>query len=222
MRRPSVLALFAAIVLSLAFVQPIGAQALPPISGPLEPRVAPTKGEDGLFHQDWFVQSFLELREDHSEARAKSRRFAVIFEQRGCIYCTKMHTEVLAQRYINDYVRENFSIVQLDLWGSREVTDFDGQKLSEKKLAERWGVMFTPTIVFFKEEIAGAAAQWGPPLEVARLPLGFGPATFIDVFGWIRGKVYEKDPNFQRFHIARMAERDALKAATGAPKDKLN
>jgi thioredoxin-related protein len=133
-----------------------------------------------------------------------------------------MHTEVLSQRYINDYVRENFSIVQLDLWGSRDVTDFDGTKLTEKKLAERWGVMFTPTIVFFKEDIAAQAAKWGPPLEVARLPLGFGPATFIDLFAWVRGRVYEKDPNFQRFHIGRMAERDALKSATPAGKEKVN
>ncbi|MGD9925218.1 MAG: thioredoxin family protein [Hyphomicrobiaceae bacterium] len=185
---------------------------LPPVLGAIEPRVAAEKDDDGLYHQRWFVQSFLDLKEDHAEAKAQGRRFAVIFEQRGCIYCTRMHTEVLSQRYINDYVRENFSIVQLDLWGAREVTDFDGTRLPEKKLAERWGVLFTPTIVFFKENVAAQSAKWGAPLEVARLPLGFGPATFFDLFAWIRARVYEKDPNFQRFHIARMAERDALKA----------
>jgi thioredoxin-related protein len=187
--------------------------AVPPLTGAIEPRIAPLKGEDGLYHQPWFVQSFLDLKEDHAEAKAKGRRFAVIFEQRGCIYCTKMHTEVLSQRYINDYVRENFAIVQLDLWGSREVTDFDGTRLPEKKLAERWGVLFTPTVVFFKEDVAAQSSKWGIPLEVARLPLGFGPATFIDLFAWIRGRVYETDQSFQRFHIARMAERDAQKAA---------
>lgn len=186
--------------------------ALPPVQGPTEPRVVPQKGEDGLYHQSWFVQSFLDLKEDHAEAKAKGRRFAVIFEQRGCIYCTKMHTEVLAQRYINDYVRENFSIIQLDLWGSREVTDFDGTKLPEKKLAERWGVLFTPTVVFFKEDVTDQSAKWGAPLEVARLPLGFGPATFIDLFVWIRARIYETDLSFQRFHIARMAEREAQTA----------
>lgn len=206
------LALGALAVIGLGRSEAAEPPALPPVTGVIEPRIMPEKGEDGLFHQPWFVQSFLDLKEDHGEAKAKGRRFAVIFEQRGCIYCTKMHTEVLSQRYINDYVRNNFSIVQLDLWGSREVTDFDGTRLTEKKLAERWGVLFTPTIVFFKEDLEGQAAKWGTPLEVARLPLGFGPATFYDLFAWIRGKVYETDPNFQRFHIARMAERDALKA----------
>lgn len=196
--------------------------SLPPLSGAIEPRVAPVKGDDGLFHQPWFVQSFLDLKEDHAEAKTNGRRFAVIFEQRGCIYCTKMHTDVLSQRYINDYVRQNFSILQFDLWGSREVTDFDGTKLSEKKLAERWGILFTPTVVFFKETVADQPGKWGAPLEVARLPLGFGPATFIDLFAWIRIKAYETDPNFQRFHIARMAERDVLKATAAPPKEKLN
>lgn len=196
--------------------------ALPPIAGAIEPRVEPSRGDDGLYHQAWFNQSFLDLKDDHAEAKSQGRRFAVIFEQRGCIYCKRMHTEVLSERYINDYVRENFSIVQLDLWGAREVTDFDGARLTEKKLAERWGVMFTPTIVFFKEDVAGQSAAWGQPLEVARLPLGFGPATFIDLFGWIRARVYETDPNFQRFHVARMAERDALKAPPANAKDKMN
>ena len=182
--------------------------ALPPVSGAIEPRVAPVKGEDGLYHQSWFVQSFLDLKEDHAEAKSKGRRFAVIFEQRGCIYCTKMHTEVLSQRYINEYVRENFAIVQLDLWGSREVTDFDGTKLQEKKLAERWGVLFTPTIVFFKDGLKDIKG-WGQPLEVARMHLGFGAPTFYDMFTWIRVKEYEKDRNFQRFHVARSNERQA-------------
>ena len=195
---------------------------LPPIAGIVEPRIEPFMGDDGLYHQSWFAQSFLDLREDHAEAKSKGQRFAVIFEQRGCIYCARMHTEVLSERYINDYVRENFSILQLDLWGAREVTDFDGTRLTEKKLAERWGVLFTPTIVFFKESVSGQPAKWGASLEVARLPLSFGSATFIDLFGWIRARIHETDPNFQRFHVARMLERDALKAAGRTAKDKVN
>ena len=220
--RSSIAALAVLVATFSLSVQAQAPSVLPPVGGAVEPRVAPVKGDDGLFHQAWFVQSFLDLKDDHAEAKANGRRFAVIFEQRGCIYCTRMHTEVLSERAINDYVRQNFSIVQLDLWGSREVTDFDGTKTTEKKLAERWGVLFTPTIVFFKEDVAGQSAKWGTPLEVARLPLGFGPATFIDLFVWIRARIYETDPNFQRFHIPRMAERDALKPAPAAAKTKVD
>jgi Thioredoxin-like domain len=93
--------------------------ALPPPVGPVEPRAEPAKDEDGLYHQRWFLLSFLNLKEDFAEAKAAGKRFAVIFEQRGCPYCIKLHTEVLAQRYINDYMRANFAVLQLDIWGAR-------------------------------------------------------------------------------------------------------
>ena len=70
--------------------------ALPPPVGPVTPRVEPSKEEDGLYHQSWFQLSFLNLRDDFAEAKAAGKRFAIIFEQRGCPYCIKLHTELLA------------------------------------------------------------------------------------------------------------------------------
>ncbi|HJZ33538.1 MAG TPA: thioredoxin fold domain-containing protein [Hyphomicrobiaceae bacterium] len=190
---------------------------LPPPIGPETPRVAPIE-EQGFYRQSWFSLSFLDLREDFAEAKAAGLRFAVIFEQRGCPYCAKLHTEVLSQKYINDYVRQNFRVIQLDLWGSREVTDFDGKHMSEKALAERWGVIFTPTIVFFKDDLGGLEGKWGRGLEaVERLPLSYGRDTFYDLFVWVRHKIYQRDPNFQRFHIERIAERAALAATRDEP-----
>jgi thioredoxin-related protein len=206
-----------AALLGLALlVASIGAHAadpaLPPPVGPVTPRVEPTLEPDGLYHQSWFQLSFLNLKDDFAEARAAGKRFAVIFEQRGCPYCVKLHTEVLAQRYINDYLRQNFTILQLDLWGAREVTDFDGTVLPERALAERWGVIFTPTVVFFKDDLSGLEGKWGRELEaIERLPLSYGRDTFYDLFVWVRHKLYERDRNFQRFHISRIAEREALK-----------
>jgi thioredoxin-related protein len=200
------------VVVATAALPTLQAQAPLPLTGPSEPRVAPVKGDDGLWRQAWYGESFLNLREDLEDARAKGKRFAVVFEQTGCIYCTKMHTEVLAERYINDYVRENYVILQLDLRGAREVTDFDGEKLAESRLAEKWGVMFTPWIVFYKDSLAGLEGKTGAPIEVTRMGLGMGAGTFFDMFVWIRAKVYETDRNFQRFHVARHAEREALEA----------
>ena len=195
-----------------AHLSAAAAQNLPPPVGPETPRVEAVREEGGLHSQHWFQLSFLDLKEDFNEAKAEGRRFAVIFEQRGCPYCIRLHTEVLALKYINDYVRENFRIVQLDLWGAREVVDFDGTKMPEKALAERWGVIFTPTIVFFKDDLAGLDGKWGRPLEaIERLPLSYGQHTFYDLFVWVRHKIYERDKNFQRFHISRIAEREALK-----------
>jgi thioredoxin-related protein len=214
---------FAALAVALlgavghALAQAVAPGVLPPPVGAVEPRVEPAKEDDGLYHQSWFSLSFLNLKEDLAEARAAGKRFAVIFEQRGCPYCIKLHTDILAQRYINDYVRENFTILQLDLWGAREVTDFDGKVLSERALAERWGVIFTPTIVFFKDDLTGLEGKWGRELEaIERLPLSYGRDTFYDLFVWVRHKIYERDRSFQRFHFGRIAEREALKAKSDA------
>ncbi|HSR81933.1 MAG TPA: thioredoxin family protein, partial [Hyphomicrobiaceae bacterium] len=185
---------------------------LPPPTGSAMPRVAPLQTDDGLYRQSWFQLSFLDLREDFADAKAAGKRLAVLFEQRGCVYCASLHNEVLAARYINDYVRENFAVVQLDLWGARAVTDFDGTVLTERALAERWGVIFTPTIAFMKDDLTGLEGKWGRELEaIERLPLSFSADTFYDLFVWVRLKLYERDRNFQRFHIARIAEREALK-----------
>src|SRR6516164_3381581 len=196
-----------------------GDPALPRPTGPLTPRVAPIKSEDGLYRQSWFQLSFLDLRADFADAKAGGKRLAVLFEQRGCVYCASLHNDVLAARYINDYVRENFTVVQLDLWGARDVTDFDGTVMAERALAERWGVIFTPTIVFFKDDLKGLEGKWGRELEaIERLPLSFSADTFYDLFVWVRLKLYERDRNFQRFHIARIAEREALKSGSTADK----
>lgn len=216
MVRNSILAAIAAFLVLIAASSGHAADdrlQLPPAIGPAEPLVVPIKGDDGLYHQSWFNESFLNLREDFEEARAEGKRFAVVFEQRGCGYCVKMHKEVLAQKYINDYVRENYRIVQLNLWGDRQVTDFDGTVMSEKELAQRWMVVFTPWIVYFKDDLSGLEGKWGQELEVMRMGLGMGPGTFYDMFTWVRVKGYETGEHFQRFHISRLNEREAIAKA---------
>src|SRR5689334_14726702 len=42
----------------------------------------PTVGEDGLYHEPWFLQSFLDLREDLESAAAGGKRLAIMWELR--------------------------------------------------------------------------------------------------------------------------------------------
>jgi len=168
--------------------------------------IKPTLAEDGLYHHAWFKDSFLDLRDDLKEAKEAGKRLVIFFEQVGCIYCKKMQTEVLAQKPINDYVRENFEVVQLNLWGSREVTDFDGKAMTEKEIAKRWRVVFTPTIVFLPET-AGAGDKDGGQIEVARMPGAFEGGTFKAMFEWVHAKGYEGEEHFQKYVIRKMNER---------------
>lgn len=162
-------------------------------------------GEDGLYTQPWFMQTFLDLREDLAEAAAQGKRFAVLWEQRGCPYCREMHLVNLAKPTVRDYIRDNFGMLQLNLWGSREVTDFDGKVLEERELARRWRVNFTPTIQFFPADLAAAGNRPGVDLEVARMPGYFKPFHFLSMFEFVRSGAYA-DGNFQRFLQDKFAE----------------
>ena len=61
-------------------------------------RFEPVVTDDGLLAQPWFLNSFLHLKEDHARAIAKNKRFAIIWELKGCPYCKVLHTTNLAQR----------------------------------------------------------------------------------------------------------------------------
>jgi thioredoxin-related protein len=155
-------------------------------------RAGAAQTEDGRFSEPWFVESFLELAEDVESATGNGRRLALIWEQRGCPYCRDMHTVHFADPALVDYIRTNFDVVQLDLHGGREVTDFDGTKLTEKAFAARYAVRLTPTVQFFPESPAGLAAKAPLAREAARMPGLLPPREFLAMFRYVRDKAYEK------------------------------
>ena len=160
-------------------------------------------GDDGLHKQPWFSLSFRDVAEDIETAREEGKRLAIVFEQRGCIYCRKMHEEVLSDPQVRDYIAANFNVVQYNMFGDEEVTDLDGSSLSEKTAARRWSVVFTPTILFMPE----TAPEDGTVGEtaVATMPGAFGKSTFLHMFQWVREKGYEGDEHFQKYHARKLA-----------------
>lgn len=163
-------------------------------------------GDDGLHKAPWMRTTFLDLREDLAEASAEGKRLMVIVEQRGCIYCTQMHEEVFPEPEIADRLNNDYFAVQINLYGSTDVTDFDGEVLAEKDAARKWGVMFTPTMMFFPEEVAeGVPAD---EAAVAVMPGAFRKGTTLDLLNWVMEKGYETDEEFQRYHARMIQERD--------------
>ena len=156
-----------------------------------------TLGDDGLHKPDWLQETFLDLGEDLAEATAQGKRMMVIVEQRGCIYCTKMHEEIFPKPAIDAIIRESFFVVQLNMFGALEVTDFDGTVMSEKDMVRRWGLLFTPTMIFLPE--AADETQTAVQNAVAVMPGAFERSTTLAMFTWIRDKAYETEPNFQRY-----------------------
>ncbi|MFY0311724.1 SoxW family protein [Leisingera sp. D0M16] len=172
------------------------------------PLAAAELGDDGLHKTSWMRDTFKDLREDLEEANGEGKRLALIFEQRGCVYCTKMHEEIFPRPEISQYIEDNFFVVQLNLYGDVEVTDFDGEALAEKDMARKWGVLFTPTILFLPEEVAEDVSA--PEAAVAMMPGAFGAGTTLDMFTWVNEKRYAIDngEDFQRYHARRIQERN--------------
>ena len=151
----------------------------------------PILTDDGLYKEPWFLESFLDLADDLEGARKEGKRFVVMWELKGCPYCKETHFVNFAQPRIADYVKKNFEVLQLNVIGSRKVTDFDGAELSEKELAAKYGVRFTPTFQFFGEGAAPLKNLPPAKREVARAPGYMLPDDFLDLFRYVREKGYE-------------------------------
>ena len=168
------------------------------------PAFAVELGDDGLHKPAWLRETFKDLRDDLAEANAEGKRLMLIFEQRGCIYCTEMHEKVFTDPAVETLIRDHYFVVQLNLFGDVEVTDFDGTTLSEKQMALRWGVMFTPTLIFLPEEVPEGATT--PDVAVAMMPGGFGKEMTEALLIWVRDHGYDTGENFQKFVAERMGQ----------------
>jgi len=160
-------------------------------------------GDDGLHKQPWFSLTFKDIREDIAAAQEEGKRLALIVEQRGCIYCKRLHEKVFSDPKIAAYIAENYMVVQYNLYGDEEVIDLDGKTLTEKAAARRWGLLFSPTILFMPKSapadgMAGNAA-------VARMPGAFEKGTVRHMFEWVREQGYLKGEPFQAYHARKLA-----------------
>ena len=155
-------------------------------------RAAAVMTDDGFYREDWFLDSFLELADDLKSTAAAGKQLAVMWEQRGCPYCRETHLVNFAQKDIETYIRGHFEVIELNLHGSRIVTDFDGKKLGEKQLAAKYGVRGTPTIQFFPDRGADLAAMPAREREVNRIQGYLAPKDFIRMFAFVADHAYER------------------------------
>ena len=192
--------LSAARLAALAVVAGLGLSGLGlPASAPA---AEPAPG--ALHHKDWFAVTFKDVAEDIAYAADQDKRLAIIIEQYGCIYCRELHEKVLSDPEVADYIKENFVVVQYNMFGDEEVTDLDGEAMTERRAVRRWAVAFTPTIIFLPEEAPEDGTVADAAVQV--MPGAFGKWTTLDMFRWVREKGYEGDEHFQKYH-ARQIEK---------------
>jgi len=109
-------------------------------------------GAEDVVYPDWFKVSFMELEEDVAEAAAEGKRLMLIFHQSGCPYCNAFVERNLAQKDIEETLKAKFDVIELNMWGDREVVSVGGETYTEKEFAKALKVQFTPTILFLNEQ----------------------------------------------------------------------
>ena len=164
------------------------------------PVAAAELGDDGLHKTAWMRDTFKDLNEDLAEANAEGKRLVLIFEQTRLHLLHEMHEKTFPDPRVTKMIEDNYFVVQLNLHGDIEVTDFDGEVLTEKAAARKWGILFTPTIMFLPEEVSGdRSAQME---AVAAMPGAFSAGTTLDLLTWVHEKRYldQSEEDFQRYH----------------------
>jgi thioredoxin-related protein len=99
-------------------------------------------------HPDWFKESFLEISADVEEAAASDKHVMLFMHLNGCPYCYKMVEENIANAPYTDFIKENFDVIAINVKGDREVAFNETVSLTEKALASKLKVIYTPTILF--------------------------------------------------------------------------
>ncbi|NND18635.1 MAG: thioredoxin fold domain-containing protein [Silicimonas sp.] len=172
------------------------------------PAAAAEIGDDGLHKADWLKDTFKDLQEDAAEASDDGKRILILVEQRGCLYCRDMHENTFTDERVKALLENDYFPIQLNLHGDIEIVDTDGDALSEKEAARKWGVLFTPTMLLMPPEIdtsRSAAEQ-----AVAMMPGAFSAGTTLDLLTWVKEERYldQSEEDFQRYHARMIQERD--------------
>lgn len=99
----------------------------------------------------FFNQSFNNLQEELEIAgEEKKTAIFIMFSDKDCPWCLKMKTTIMNRVDVQNYYREHFRNLTIDIRGDTLMTDFDGNEVAEKDFAfKQHRVRATPVFMFF-------------------------------------------------------------------------
>ncbi|WP_456373641.1 thioredoxin family protein [Thiolapillus sp.] len=143
---------------------------------------------EDMVEEDFFMPPPYNL--DRSRFSAE-RPLAVFFEQGNCHACDILHTQLLRQPAIRKLF-DSFESVQLNIHGKDPVVTPDGQKLLAREWANRLGLFYAPTLIFFDEN----------GREIIRVDSVVHFFRLRNVLNFILSKGYLSHPSFQLWRSA--------------------
>jgi thioredoxin-related protein len=139
------LTLCATLLSLVAAAWPVAAADTPPAPGKIT-------GIKRAQHPEWFKHSFLDIREDVSEAAQAGRHVILFLELDGCPYCYKMIEENFRNAPYADFLRQRFDVIALDMRGDREVALDKDTTATEKEISAMLKASYSPTVVFLDRD----------------------------------------------------------------------
>lgn len=132
--------------------------------------------------EHFFIQTFGDLPEEMALAREEGKLgMLLFFESENCSYCRFMVNKVLSDRRVQDWYRQRFVNIAVDIHGDVELKDFDGITLPSKVFADHRRIFLTPVVSFL--DLDGR--------EVYRhLGMVKTPEEFLVLGEYIEGKHY--------------------------------
>ena len=99
--------------------------------------------------EHFFIQTFGDLPEEMELAREEGKLgMLLFFESENCSYCRSMLNNVLSDRRVQEWYRERFVNIAVDIHGDVELKDFDGITLPSKVFADHRRIFLTPVVAF--------------------------------------------------------------------------
>lgn len=135
----------------------------------------------------FFTETFGDMTEEIENAQDENKKaILIMFEMDECPYCHRMKTMVLNRKDVQEFFREHFLILSMDVEGDQEMTDFQGEDTVQKDFAlKQFRVRATPVFQFIDLE--------GKPIKRARFTGATGsPEEFILLGQYVLDKQYEK------------------------------
>ena len=104
-------------------------------------------------YSHFFHESFGDYREELATANSDGLQGVMLFfEMDECPFCQWMKQQVLSQPAVQEYYRQHFRLLAVDIEGDVEITDFSGNTMSQKQFAEKVNrVRATPVIQFYDQ-----------------------------------------------------------------------
>ncbi len=141
----------------------------------------------------FFDESFNDMQDELETAKTEGKKgVLMMFEMDECPFCQRMKNTVLNRSDIQDYYKENFRIVTVDIEGDVELTNFQGKATTQKDFSlKEFRVRATPVFQFIGLD--------GQPVKNGRFTGATKDSNEFMLFGqYVADKKNEETP-FSKF-----------------------